>query len=351
MAQMTSRERVFRSMARQETDRVPVDVELTGEMRDILLNHFHFSEDEEIFRLFGRDFRRVGPKYVGPKCIAKNGEPSDVFGVVSGGPTYADTIGFRPFAHVESVAEVLEHPWPDPGWWDCSEIEAQCEKNREYAVTGGEWSPFFCQACNMTGIGRFLELMLEAPEIADAILSHIVDVYVAISRRQFEAAKGKIDIFFVGDDYGGKNGMLMSPGLWRRLIRPQVARIYALSDEYDLHMMQHSCGSIRPVIGDMIDLGLEILDPVQIAAANMAPDELKQEFGAKLTFHGAVNTEQTLPFGTPREVEEETRYLMNTLGGDGGYIVCGSQYLQSDIPVDNVIAMYRAAGSYTPDAI
>ena len=347
---MTSKERVLRAVRREETDRVPVDVELTGEMQKILLAHFGLADAEDLFRLFGRDFRRVGTRYVGPKRYAPDGRDADMFGVVSGGPTYADTLGWHPFAHAETVAEIERHEWPTVEWFDYSEIEAACDRHRDFAVTGGEWAPFFCTACHMTGIGRFLEMMLEAPDVAEAILSHLVDFYVASSRRHFEAARGKIDIFFMGDDYGGKNGLLMSPQMWRRLIRPQIARLYAVANEYDVIMMQHSCGSIRPVIGDMIDLGLKILDPVQIAAAHMAPEELKAEFGDRLTFHGGVNTEATLPFGTPEEVYEETKYLMSVLGRDGGYVVCGSQYLQDDIPVENAIAMYRAAGSIDPAA-
>jgi len=347
MVPLTSKERVLRAVRHEEADRFPVDVELTGEMRDKLLAYFGFADDEELFRLFGRDFRRVGARYVGPERHAPNGERADVFGVASGGPTYADTLGYRPLARAQSLADVERHTWPDPDWWDYSTIDEQCDRYVDFAITGGEWSPFFCQACNMVGIGRFLEMMLEAPEVAEAIMRHIVDLYVASSRRYLEAGRGKIDIFFVGDDYGGKNGLLMSPGMWRRLIRPQLKRLYDLAEEYGVLMMQHSCGSIRPVIGDMIALGLDILDPVQIAAADMAPEELKREFGHALAFHGGVNTEATLPFGTPEEVFGETRYLMRTLGP--GYIVCGSQYLQHDIPVENVLAMYRAAGSYPPD--
>ena len=347
-AVMTSKERVLRAMQREETDRIPVDVELTTDMRDILLQHFALTDDEDLFQLFGRDFRRVNSSYVGPQRTTPEGEASDPFGVVSGGPTYADSLGYRPMAHVETVAEVEAHEWPNPDWWDHSTIEEQCRKVSYYAITGGEWSPFFCMACNMTGIGRFLEMMIEVPDVAESIMSHIVDLYVESTRRHFEAAKGNIDIFFMGDDYGGKNGLLMSPTLWRKLIKPQLARLYALADEYDVIMMQHCCGGIRPVIGDMIELGLKILDPVQIAAAEMEPDGLKKTFGKDITFHGAVNTEATLPFGSPDDVYEETKYLMDTLGRDGGYVVCGSQHLQDDIPAENVIAMYRAAGSYKP---
>ena len=351
MTEMTSKERVLRAVERQETDRVPVDVELTFDMNDLLLSHFGLSDPEEIFRMFGRDFRRVNAEYRGSERFAPTGEPADVFGVVSGGPTYADTLGIRPFAHSETVDEIEAHEWPNPDWWDHSDIKNQCDRYSFFAVTGGDWSPFFCQACNMTGIGRFLEIMLELPDVAEAILRRIVDVYVENSRRSLEAARGKIDILFVGDDYGGKNGLLMSPALWRKLIRPQVERIYSLGAEYDVLVMQHSCGSIRPIIGDLIDLGLHILDPVQIAAADMAPQELKDEFGDRLSFHGGVNTEETLPFGTPSDVYEETKWLMSTLGSGGGYIVCGSQYLQTDIPVDNMIAMYQAAGSYHPESL
>jgi uroporphyrinogen decarboxylase len=347
---MTSKERVLRTIGREETDRFPVDVELTNDMRDKLLAHFGLTIDIELFELFGRDFRRVDSVYVGPTRYTPEGEQSDVFGVASGGATYADTIGYRPLAKAETVADVEAHEWPDPDWWDHTVLPDECAKVAEYAITGGSWSPFFCQACNMVGIGRFLEMMLDAPDVAEAILTHIVDLYEVQSRCALEASQGGIDIFFAGDDYGGKNGMLMSPALWRKLIKPQLARLYALADEYDVCMMQHSCGSIRPIIGDMIDLGLKVLDPVQIAAADMEPEALKAEFGDRLTFHGGVNTESTLPFGTPDEVEAETLHLMSTLGADGGYIVCGSQYLQDDIPVENAIAMYRAAGSIHPDS-
>ena len=346
MPSMTSKERVMRAVQREEVDRLPVDVELTGEMETILLKHFGFTDVEDLFQLLGRDFRRVGGEFVGPKRYGPDGEPADPFGVVSGGPTYADTIGYRPFAHAETVEQIEAHEWPDPSWWTFDTIEDQCDAVMSYAVTGGEWSPFFCQACNMTGIGRFLEMMLELSDVAEAILRHIVDLYVVNTRRALEASNGKIDIFFAGDDYGGKTGMLMSPALWCRLIKPQVKRLYDISKEYDVLMMQHSCGSIRPIIGDLIELGLHILDPVQIAAADMGPEGLKRDFGKSLAFHGGVNTESTLPFGTPDEVFDETRWLMRTLGSDGGYVVCASQYLQDDIPVENALAMYRAAGTW-----
>ena len=349
-ARLTSKERVLRALRREETDRVPVDVELTGEMRDILLHHYGFTNDEEIFRMFGRDFRRVGSRSIRPKLYTTDGRECDCWGVAGDQGTYADHLNYRPLAKVETVAEVERHPWPDPDWWDHSAIEADCDKCAGYAITGGDWAPFFCTACHMTGIGRFLELMLVAPDVAESIMSHIVDLMVVQTRRDLEASKGKIDIFFMGDDYGGKNGMLMSPEMWRRLIKPQLARLYALADEFGTLMAMHSCGSIRPIIPDMIELGLDILDPIQVAAARMDPAELKAEFGDKIMFHGGVNTEYVLPFGTPDEVYAETRHLMDTLGAGGGYVVCGSQYLQRDIPVDNVVAMYRAAGSIAEDA-
>jgi uroporphyrinogen decarboxylase len=347
MPSMTSKERVLRAVRREEIDRLPVDVELTVEMSAILLDHFGFTDPEDLFQLLGRDIRRVNEEFVGPQRLGSNGEPADPFGVVSVGPTYADDLGYRPFRHVETVDEIESHEWPDPSWWKFDTIEDQCDAVMPYAITGGSWSPFFCQACNMTGIGRFLEMMLEQPDVAEAILRNIVDHYVYITRRSLEASNGKIDIFFAGDDYGGKTGMLMSPALWRKLIKPQMKRLYDLSKEYDVLMAQHSCGSIRPIIGDLIDLGLHILDPVQIAAADMEPEDLKCDFGKDLVFHGGVNTEATLPFGTPDEVFEETRWLMDVFGSDGGYIVCASQYLQNDIPVENALAMYRAAGTYS----
>ncbi|MDP6379954.1 MAG: uroporphyrinogen decarboxylase family protein, partial [Phycisphaerae bacterium] len=147
----------------------------------------------------------------------------------------------------------------------------------------------------------------------------------------------EFDGIAVSDDYGTQKAMLMSPATWRKFVRPLLGEIYALAKAHGRTMLHHSCGNIRPIIGDMIDLGLDILHPIQPEAMDIY--ELKREFGKDLTFNGGLRTQDLLPSGTPEEVREEVRLLKREMGRGGGYILEPGIILQADVPLENIVAM------------
>ena len=145
----------------------------------------------------------------------------------------------------------------------------------------------------------------------------------------------------LSDDYGTQRGMLMSPSHWRGLIKPRLAEIYGLAKRHGRTVFHHSCGNIVPIIGDLIDLGLDVLHPIQPEAMDVAG--LKREFGADVTFCGGIRTQDLLPHGTPQEVRDEVRRLKDLLGKGGGYILEPGITLQADVPMANLLAMFDEA--------
>ncbi|MFH1614619.1 MAG: uroporphyrinogen decarboxylase family protein [Planctomycetota bacterium] len=151
------------------------------------------------------------------------------------------------------------------------------------------------------------------------------------------------DAIALSDDYGTQQGMIMSPDTWRGLIKPLLLKIYAFARANNRAVFHHSCGNIRPIIGDMIEVGLDILHPIQPEAMDIF--ELKQQFGRDLTFCGGLNTQQLLPKATPQEIRHAVRQLKHRMGSGGGYILEPGITVQADVPLENIVAMIEEAQS------
>jgi uroporphyrinogen decarboxylase len=203
------------------------------------------------------------------------------------------------------------------------------------------------------GFERWLVCVAAEPEFAEALLDKITDIAIALDRVGLEATARYLQIFKAsGDDFGMQTGPLYSPKMFRRLFLPRLRRRWRAARDYldqvnpSVQIMFHSCGGIRPLIPDLIDIGLQILDPVQPLATGMDSAELKQEFGSRLTFHGGVDEQHVLPFGSEQDVQEEVRRRVRDYAPGGGYILAPSHYVQADTPPANVVAMCRAAQKY-----
>ena len=183
-------------------------------------------------------------------------------------------------------------------------------------------------------------MMLSRPEVIHALIGHIVDFGVETTRRYLEAAGGKIDIAYFGNDFGTQRGLIISPAMWEEFIRKPLKRYYDVAHNFGCKVMQHSCGSICDIIPFLIEDGVDVLNPIQVQATGMGFASLHRDFGKRITFYGGVDTQQVLPCGTPQEVQEQIRQYVD-LCHDGGYILAGSQVLMEDIPVDNILAMYE----------
>ena len=339
---MTSKERVLAAINHVQPDRVPVDYLGTPEIDRALLRHFRTSDWECVLEALGVDLRTVGPRYVGPPLPPGQ----DIWGVIRKpvqniAGTYDEPANY-PWRHFTTIEEADAYPWPSVDWFDFSTIRDQCRQYSEYAIVFGGMGVM--DLINGTAFGRGVEQTLMDIATTDpvgmALMQHRFTFYQEYACRALREAKGLVDIFFVGDDYGSQRGLLMSPSTWRRLFRNRLKAMVDLGHEFGCKVMLHSCGSTREIMPDLIELGLDIYETVQPEAAGMDPEELKAAYGDKLAFHGTVSTQTILPFGTPSEVQTYVRRRIDVVGKGGGLILAPAHNIQPDTPLENVLAMY-----------
>jgi uroporphyrinogen decarboxylase len=237
---------------------------------------------------------------------------------------------------------------------DVSRIQSEALAwGRQYAILGGDWSPFWHDAIDLLGMENLLLKMHDEPALVDALLQHLVDYYAAVSERIFHAAADAIDIFFIGNDFGSQIGPLIGEAAFRRFMVPHLQRLARLGHDFGLKVMMHCCGSFFPLMPAMIEAGLDGLHALQPTTRAMEPARLKEAFGNKLVFNGCIDSHHVLIEGTPDLVRRITRETIEIMKPGGGYIVSASHdYLLEETPVENVLAMFetvREFGVYRPE--
>ncbi len=345
---MTSRERVLTAYAHEEPDRVPRWCGASPGFIAKAKQHLGITDTERLLTRFGDDFRRVWARYVGPMEFSPDSALSP--GATGRSPFGIERRGYgcgMPMSHPLAQAtlkEVHAYPWPDPKWIDVSHIrEEALDWNRRYAILGGDWSPFWHDACDLLGMDILMVKMTDAPEIVDAVLGHVVDYYFEVSRRIFEAAADALDIFFIGNDFGSQMGPLVSPRLFERFLLPHLRRLIDLGHAYGLKVQLHCCGGYAPLIPTMIDAGLDGLHAVQPCCRGMDLAHLKARFGWHILFNGAIDSQHVLLKGTPESVRQSTRDILRIMAPGGGYVAGASHdYILEETPVENILAMFDA---------
>ena len=347
---MTPYERIVSAVQHRRADRLPLDYVATPEAHAALKAYLQIDDDEVLLRRLGSDLRRVAARHVGPSDrtgaagVAAAGK--DFLGVVwkpvrNEFGTYNE-IAHHPLAQVTTVKEVEEYAWPSVDWFDCSHLSEEIDRinsDERYCIVffiGGAFeTPWY-----MRGMSRFLMDLIECPDIAEAISRRATEFYKQRALRAIEESNGKIDLVYSGGDIGTQRGMMLAPDLWRKHVKPYSTQLIRVFKDMGLITMYHSCGSIVPVIEDLIEMGLDILDPIQPKAAGMDAEGLKERFGDRLAFHGGVDEQELLPNGTPEQVRNEVLRLMDVLGRDGAYIVCPAHAIQPDTSPQNMMAIY-----------
>jgi hypothetical protein len=343
---MTSRERVMAAFEHHPPDRVPAWCGSSPEFWE-KAKRASGLDDEALRVRMGDDFRRVFAVYSGPDFPLSPGATSrTIFGIERAGLGYGQPLS-HPLANA-TIAEVHAYPWPDPAWMDVSPIRAYAEQYEgQYAILGGDWSPFFHDAVDLLGMEDLFIKMYDEPELVDAILGHLVDYYAAVSQRIFEAAAPALDIFFIGNDFGTQRGPVMSPSLFRRFVLPHLQRLARLGHAYGLKVMMHCCGGYAPLIPQMIEAGLDGLHAVQPSCHGMDLATLKRSFGDKILFNGGIDSHHVLIAGTPETVRQETRKVLDIMKTGGGYVAGASHdYILEETPVENVFAMFDAIAEF-----
>ncbi|NCU28001.1 hypothetical protein EOM86_14995, partial [Candidatus Nomurabacteria bacterium] len=254
---------------------------------------------------------------------------------------YNSVVSYFPLDELNTIEELESYNWPDPDWFDYESVKYQCEKHKDKAIIIGHEGPFQIATFLRSMEKLFVDMAID-PDFASKIYNKMVEFELEFYERIFIAADGQIDILRPHDDYGTQIDLLFSIDMWRTFFKDNTRKLTKLAHKYNAFYQQHSCGAVRKIIPELIDCGVDVLEPVQ-KVPGMEPDVLKREFGDRLAFHGGIDTQGVLPFGTAQDVIRETRYFIDTLNVNGGYILMASQGFEGDVPVENIEAMYTAA--------
>jgi uroporphyrinogen decarboxylase len=338
----SSRDRVLAAFAHEEPDRVPAWCGASAEFWEKAKRGVGLDDDGLRVRL-GDDFRRVFARDAAPPVAREPGVTSVTpFGVRRTGIGYG-----QPIEHPLSRAtldEVEAYPWPSADRIDVSGVRAEAEAYQgEYAVLGGDWSPFWHDLIDLLGMETMYLKMYDQPELVDAVLGHVVDYYAAASQRIFDAAGEAIDVFFLGNDFGSQRGPLLSEAMFRRFLLPHLERLVDLGHAYRLRVMLHCCGGFAELIPAMIEIGLDGLHALQPCCPGMDPRRLKAEFGGRILLNGAIDSHHVLIEGDPPLVRERTRETLDVMKPGGGYVAGASHdAILEETPLENVLAMFDA---------
>jgi uroporphyrinogen decarboxylase len=349
---MDSKERVLTSVSLQKPDRLAMDFSANRWVLDNLKQNLKLDNHMDILEYFGSDvvdLRDVeNPEYRRPvpyKRDIEGGVTENFWGwrtSVKDTPTGAEEM-FCEFIlqKAQSFDAVKGREWPSVDWFDFADFDKRLEKWSRFAVmaTGASiWQhPSF-----LRGLDTLLMDVVTENEIGIYIIDKFTDFYVEYFDAMIKASKGRIDILRIADDLGMQDRLLISPDIFNKVFAPRIKKIVDMAHSHDVKVMFHSCGAIYPLIPAVIDTGVDILDPIQTAAAEMLPEKLESDFGDKICFHGSIDTQYLLPQGSPEEVKARVWEMFETLGSRGGFILSPSHILQTDVPIENIKSLYEA---------
>lgn len=383
---MTSRERLLAALNHREPDRVPIDLGGTGTSTislgalEKLKSHLGIHSetrvmssifqtaypDDEIIERFRIDVKMVvakPPATFKPKTATpRNGRIVDEWGVVYQRNETAHTHfvleSEAPLGRATRKEEIERYPWPDPS--DPSRVQglrAIAEKERRQGFGVVLQTPLFPMTYTqwVRGLGQFmLDTVLNRP-LLEYLMDQIVDIQMEMTRHLLEEVGDYADVLVVGDDLSHQDGLTYSPDMYRKLFRPRHEKMirFLKNRARGSKLLYHSCGGVEPLLGDLIELGVDAINPVQVGAARMDDTRrLKATYGRDLTFWGGIDTQRVLPFGKPNEVREEVRRRIEDLAEDGGYVLAAVHNIRPEVEPENICTMFDAAlefGSYSAD--
>ena len=339
---MTPRERWLAVLDRREPDRVPMDYWATQEATAKVMKYLGCADERALFeRLHIDRVVSVGPRYVGP-ALPRN---TDVFGcrrknVDYGTGVYSECV-YHPLAEYETLDEIKRnYTWPSPDWWDYSGIPDQLAGNETYPIRGGGSEPFLTYK-HLRGqeLGS-MDLILH-PEIVHFCLDQLFDLCTENTLRIYEQIPGQVMITYVAEDLGSQEGLMYSPEQIREFLLPRMKRMMDLAHEAGAYVFHHSDGAVREILPDLIEAGIDVLNPIQWRCKGMEREGLKRDFGDQVIFHGGVDNQYTLAFGSVEEVRQEVMDNLRILGEGGGYILAPCHNIQAVSPPENIVAMYE----------
>jgi len=328
--------------------------------REVKVLHVPFQlveVEEKVLEVLHIDTRPVyaNPPERSQASFLEDGRYKDEWGIIYRPVKYQDQILYydiieSPLSNARTLRDIEAHPWPNPD--DPTPFEGLGEKakklreNTEYALVGhpGFSTSIFQIACGVRGYTNFLIDLVKRKELAHTVLQIITEIQIERMKRYLQEVGPYLDVVCVGDDFCHQRGPLMSLQIFREIIKPYLQRYYETIKSFTpakLHL--HSCGAVHHILDDLIDIGVDIINPVQVSAEGMDPAWLKKRFGAKIVFWGGIDTQNILPHGSAEDVRREVRRITKILGENGGYVLSAVHNIQADVPPENIVAMFDEA--------
>jgi uroporphyrinogen decarboxylase len=340
---MNSRQRVLSTFAFEQTDRPPFDL-MEGCVWKELLEYFqaeHGLQDAgEVIEFLDPDFRWTFLSYLGPVPDATDSREGEQK------TTQSKEVASGPLSRAESIAEIEAYPWFDPALLGPADYATARRRWPDQAIVFCPgWMPLFWTACELFGVEAAMLNMTTRPDLFEALIKRQHALTMDILRRAAPAARGNCDLAWLGDDFAHQQNMMVSPALWRRFIKPYLAEQVQVMRENGMKVLFHSCGSVRPVLPDLIEIGVNALLVFQTTARGMDAGSIARDFGGKLAFYGGIDVQHLLSFGTPEQVKDTVQANCRAFADCGGYIVANSHHTIPSIRGENIFAMCQAAKS------
>jgi len=375
---MTPRERVIAALNHEEPDRIPLDL---GGINTSLMLGTH----DRLKRFLGMpdqptavlsktwqiaktaepilDYLSIDTRYVFPEIrLAQTADRPDEG---SDEDTFTDEWGIRrrfvlhyydmeshPLQDAEGLDAIELYPWPEPAETIVTdglrERARRLRQETDFAVCGymGGASIFEQTWYLRSYEGLLIDFMVNK-EFAHSLLSRVLEVRKKNADIYLSEVGEYLDVFQIGDDIATQENPAMSPALYREMLKPYHAELFRyIKERTPAKLYYHSCGSVIPLIDDLIEIGVDALNPIQVSARGMDTAELKRRFGNRIAFWGAIDSQKTLPFGSADAVRAEVRQRISDLAPGGGYILAGVHNLQPDIPPENIVAMYTEGAAF-----
>jgi len=379
---MNARERVMLALNHKEPDRIPIDlggsicssihksayIELKKHLRMDLeeIQMVDYVQqlpylDGALLERFGVDFRMVQlPAATAPDLHIF--EEGDYYAFVDrwGSKLYMPKDGGLYFDWVDfpikkATMEALDnYTWPQP---DPPEYNARLREqakylyeNTDYALVGSAviGGGIFEQPARTMGLEDFFIALLTEPKFADRMMEQITEIYIESCHNYLEQVGEYLHVFTYWDDVSGQDGWLISPDIYRKMVKPKQRRLLeAIKSKTNAKVYYHSCGAVYDLIPDLIELGFDILNPVQVSARGMDTKRLKEEYGKDIVFWGGgADTQRVLPFGKPDEVANEVKRRIDDLAPGGGFVFAAVHNIQAFVPPENIVTMFEIALEY-----
>lgn len=341
---MNSKERVKAAIVRDQPDRTPRDFWAESPALNRLFEYVGYSDQERLLQELSVDIRHLDAKgppdreiepgvyqnFWGERYIQKETPWGKMTEAVKGA-----------LAGARNLQELGSFPRPTVDLFDYSHLPEQCRQYEQYALLYG-FADVWQRPALVRGWEEMFIDMAQRPEWVHFLCRKFTDFYIEDYTRAAEICDGRIDLFLLISDLGSQAGPLISSAMFREFVAPYLKEMIEHIHSLDAFVLFHSCGAIGPFIPDLIELGVDVLDPIQPIGPEMSPERLKADFGQRLSFHGGIDMQELLPRGTTEQVTGQVRRYCDILGQGGGYILAPAHFFQPDVPPENILAFYEA---------